>query len=42
MLSRCSHFSEFKLMLILNNASVHHTQMSDIDINVKLNSVNYQ
>ena len=42
MLLRCSHFSEFKLMLILNNASVHHTQMSDIDINVKLNSVNYQ
>ncbi len=41
-LSRCSHFSEFKSMLILDNASVHHTQMSNVDVDVKLNSANYQ
>ncbi len=41
-LSRCSHFSEFKSMLILNNASVHHTQMSNVDVDVKLSSANYQ
>jgi len=39
-LSRCSRFSESKSMLILDNASVHHTQMSDV--NVKLSSANYQ
>ncbi len=41
-LSRCSRFSEFKSMLILDNASVHHTQMSDVDVNIKLSSANYQ
>ncbi len=41
-LSRCSHFSKFKSMLILDNTSVHHTQMSDVDVNVKLSSANYQ
>ena len=39
-LSRCSRFSEFKSMLILDNASVHHTRVSDV--NVELNSANYQ
>jgi len=29
-------------MLILDNASVHHTQMSNVDVDVKLNSANYQ
>jgi hypothetical protein len=29
-------------MLILDNASVHHTQMSDVDVDVELSSANYQ
>jgi hypothetical protein len=29
-------------MLILDNASVYHTQMNDVDIDIELNSVNYQ
>jgi len=29
-------------MLILDNASMHHTQMSDVDVDVKLSSANYQ
>ncbi len=41
-LSRCSHFSEFKSMLILNNTSVHHTQISDVDVDIKLSFANYQ
>ncbi len=39
-LSRCNRFSESKSMLILDNASVHHTQMNDVD--VELSSANYQ
>ena len=41
-LSRCSRFSESKSMLILDNASVHHTQVNDVDVDVELSSANYQ
>ncbi len=29
-------------MLILDNASVHHTQVSDVDVDVELSPANYQ
>ncbi len=29
-------------MLILDNASVHHTQVNDVDVDVELSSANYQ
>ncbi len=29
-------------MLILDNASVHHTQVSDVNVDIKLSSANYQ
>jgi len=41
-LPRCSRFPGPKSVLILDNASVHHTQVSDVDVNVKLSPANYQ
>ena len=38
--SRCSRFPGPKSMLILDNASVHHTQVGDVD--VELSPANYQ
>ena len=39
---RCSRFPGPKSVLILDNASVYHTQVSDVDVDVELRPANYQ